>query len=72
MRNRIAKVRDMFGDDRFGGGDLLASERKRLLRDRLQGIDVVKINVFHFIYVWMDVTRHRDIDNEERTINAIA
>src|SRR5438105_6275115 len=62
----------MFSDDCFRDADLLASKRKRLLRDRLQRIDVVKINAFHFIYVWMDVTRHRDINNEERTVDAIA
>src|SRR3989442_15597606 len=70
-RNRINEIRDMFGDDRFRGGDLLASESKRLLRDRLQRIDVVKVNALHLVYPWIDVARHRDVDDEKWSINPI-
>ena len=71
-RNRSDKVRDMFGDDFFRRGDLLASEPKRLICHRLQRIDVIKINAFHFIYVGIDITRDSNVDDEKRTIDTIA
>src|SRR5436309_625375 len=67
-RNRINEIRDMFDDDRFRGGDLLASEGKRLLSDRLQRIDVVKVNAFHLIYAGIDIAWHRDIDDKKRPV----
>src|SRR5437762_14254362 len=67
-RNRINEIRDMFGDDRFRGGDLLAPEGQRLLRDRLQRIDVVKVNALHLVYPWIDVAWYGDIDDKKRPI----
>src|SRR2546427_1806735 len=67
-RNRINEIRDMFGDDRFRGGDLLASQGQRLLRDRLQRIDVVKVNALYLVYPWIDVAWYGDIDDKKRPV----
>src|SRR5512132_126801 len=61
----------MIGNDRFGRSDLLPSECERLFRDRAYGIDVIKINAFQFIYAGINVPWHGDIDDEERTIQAL-
>src|SRR5262249_60519196 len=61
----------MIGNDRFGRSDLLPSECERLFRDRADGIDVVKINALQFIYARIDVPWPGDIDDEERTIQAL-
>ena len=61
----------MFGDDRFGRSDLLAAHGKRLLRDRPQRIDVVKIHAFHFVHGRIDIARNGDIDDEKRAIDTI-
>ena len=61
----------MIGNDRFGRSDLLPAEFERLLRDRAYGIDVVKVNALQFIYVGIDVPWHGDVDDEERTIQAL-
>ena len=70
-RDRIEKFSDMIGNDRFGRSDLLLSECERLFRHGAYGIDVVKINAFQFIYAGIDVSWHGDIDDEERTIQAL-
>src|SRR5205823_11653330 len=49
-RNRIDEVGYVFGDDRLRSSNLLATQRERLLRDRLQRIDVVKINAIQLVY----------------------
>jgi len=59
-RDRIDKLRDMIGNDRFGRGYVLSAQFERLLRNRAYGIDVVKINAFQFIYAWVDVPRRAD------------
>jgi len=61
----------MIGNYRFGRSDLLPAEFERLFRDRANGIDVVKINALQFIHAGIDVPWHGDIDDEERTIQAL-
>src|SRR5215471_7676511 len=61
----------MIGNDRFGRSDLLLSKCERLFCDRAYGIDVVKINTLQFIYAGLDVPWHGDVDDEERTIQAL-
>src|SRR6476620_6216243 len=70
-RDRVDKLSDMIGNDRFGRRDLLPSECERLFRDRAYKVDVVKINAFQFIYAGIDVPWHGDIDDKERTIQAL-
>ena len=48
-----------------------ASQGQRLFRDGPDRIDIVKVNTFHFIYVWIHVPRHGDIDDEKRTIQTL-
>ena len=68
VRQSGAKIGDVFGDDLLARRDLLAAQRERLLGDRLQRIDIVKINAIHFIHLGRDIARHRDIDDEKRPI----
>src|SRR5262245_36256906 len=70
-RDRIEKVSDMIGNNGFGRSDLLPSEFKRLFRNRAYGIDVIEKNAFKFIYARIDVPWHGNIDDEERTIQAL-
>ena len=62
----------MFGDNVFGSGNLLTAQGERLPRNRLQGIDVVKINGFQLVNVGIDIARHGDIDDEERALDSSA
>src|SRR6184192_4455834 len=70
--NFRTKIRDVLDNDRFGGGDLLAAQRQRLLGDRLQRIDIVKINALYFVYVRIDIARHRYVDDKQRPVEAVA
>ena len=67
-----AEIIHMFRDDFLAGGDLLTPQGERLLRDRLQRIDIVKKNAFHLVHIGRDVPRHRDINDEKRPIEPIA
>src|SRR4030095_5104647 len=67
-KNRIGKIRHVFGNDRFRSGDLLPSEGKRLLSDRLQRIDVVKINAVQLIYAGIDIARDGDVYDKKRPV----
>src|SRR5215212_1563377 len=49
----------------------LPSRGERLIGDRLERIDVVKVDAFHFVHVRRHITRHCDIDDEERTVPAL-
>ena len=61
----------MSGNDRFGRSYLLPAHSERLLRDRSQCVDVVKIDTFHFVHGGIDIARDSDVDDEKGTIDAI-
>ena len=45
-----AEIRDMLGDDLFARRHLLAPHGQGLLRDRLERVDIVKIDAIHLIH----------------------
>ena len=60
-----AEIRDMMRDNLFACRDLLTAHREGLLRDRLQGVDIIQINAFHLVNFRDNVAWHGEIDHEE-------
>src|SRR5216684_1508184 len=62
----------MFRNDLLGCGNLFPASGQRLFGNRLQRIDVVKIDSIERVHIRSDIARHRDVDNEERSIDSVA
>ena len=66
-----AEIMHVSRNNLLTGSDLLPPERERLLRNRLQRVDVVKKNALHLVHIRRNVPRHRNVDNEKRPVEPI-
>ena len=68
MRNDV----DFLDDDFLGLLGLALAIAKRLLRDRVEIVDVVEVDVFDFVEALVEIARHAEIDQKHRPILALA
>ena len=65
-----AEPADFLGDDGLGAQDLARAAREVFADRRLQVVDVVEEDLLDFTGRRLDVARHGDVDDEERTVAA--